>query len=617
MDVVVGYASAPGHAAREGTGRNSYFTAALLTHISESGAVVDVAHLLRLVRHSVLHHSRGTQSPWFNSALSDRAVFILGDDGAPMSVDVSRAFPEEVPLLEVFVGREEVVDWVVGDALLGSSGGGGEVVSGSGEAPSASQVLSAPDVLTGVSDTGAGVHDAVTTATTTTTAAAAAAAIVPCATADAVVPVTPVLDGRVSVVSGLGGVGKSAIAREVCRVARRRLLYPSGIFWVNADSLVSLDRSLRTMAVRAPLSMHRFRDASARAEEVREAVSQWLASHPGWLLVLDNADDPAVVRPYVPTGAAAAAGHVLLTSRASREVLVEAGVMGSGVEVWRVGTLDVGPALSMLASVMRGAEVTGEEVAAVLGGAGSAELDAATWVVGPEGVGGLPLAVQQAGAHMAQVGMSCVEYAARYREVETAVFGGSAGSSTDGSANGAVDTRRRQVDAWLGRHGLGECSGPLAALGVSCLSDLSSLQEGDLDDLASVPVLRRRQLWRAISEPPGVFEVDEAREREVRGFLSGVLRLSEVGCDAVLRGCDVRRLDDLREPRVRDRVAACAGLGSRDKDVVLRAMDSAGGVPLEARLELGYGDVPLLGLTLEFIRQRGRGAALRRGRDVE
>jgi hypothetical protein len=44
-----------------------------------------------------------------------------------------------------------------------------------------------------------------------------------------------------------------------------------------------------------------------------EAVKRWLVGHTGWLLILDNADDLALVSEFLPSGGQ---GHVLLTTRA-------------------------------------------------------------------------------------------------------------------------------------------------------------------------------------------------------------------------------------------------------------------------------------------------------------
>ncbi len=44
-----------------------------------------------------------------------------------------------------------------------------------------------------------------------------------------------------------------------------------------------------------------------------EALKVWLATQPGWLLILDNADDPALLMAFVPR---TDNGHILITSRA-------------------------------------------------------------------------------------------------------------------------------------------------------------------------------------------------------------------------------------------------------------------------------------------------------------
>ena len=44
-----------------------------------------------------------------------------------------------------------------------------------------------------------------------------------------------------------------------------------------------------------------------------EAVKRWLKEHRDWLLILDNADDLAMVREFIPL---AFGGYILLTTRA-------------------------------------------------------------------------------------------------------------------------------------------------------------------------------------------------------------------------------------------------------------------------------------------------------------
>src|SRR5262249_36151163 len=54
------------------------------------------------------------------------------------------------------------------------------------------------------------------------------------------------------------------------------------------------------------------KNAENQGETVK-AVRKWLDDNDGWLLILDNADDLAVVREFIPVGGK---GHILLTTRA-------------------------------------------------------------------------------------------------------------------------------------------------------------------------------------------------------------------------------------------------------------------------------------------------------------
>ena len=55
---------------------------------------------------------------------------------------------------------------------------------------------------------------------------------------------------------------------------------------------------------------------------MRDAVHRWLQANQGWLLIFDNADEPGLLRPYLPRQHR---GHVLLTSR--KQVLQAAGLV--------------------------------------------------------------------------------------------------------------------------------------------------------------------------------------------------------------------------------------------------------------------------------------------------
>ena len=166
---------------------------------------------------------------------------------------------------------------------------------------------------------------------------------------------------------GLGGIGKTQTAIEYCR--RHRSRYDAGVFWVDASSPATLLTGYAKCAQRlelAPLGTPEY--------EAVEAFLHHLESHPGWLVVLDNADDPGEIRDLLPTDAH---GHVLLTTRVQNPDLGRA-------EPLRVDCLPLEQATGFL--LERGHRKPAEQP--------QAERLAAA-------LGGLPLALEQAGAFLA------------------------------------------------------------------------------------------------------------------------------------------------------------------------------------------------------------------------
>jgi hypothetical protein len=281
--------------------------------------------------------------------------------------------------------------------------------------------------------------------------------------------------------------------------------------------------------------MHHFSQGEHRAEDVRDAVLQWLAAHGQWLVVVDNADDVAVFAPYIPQGAG---GRVLITSRLSAQALVAAGCVPLDAQVVHMDMLGHDDALQVLGSVRWNTPLSLPEVVERLGGEGSDEHRAALWLVGHDGVDGLPLALAQAGAYMRQRDMDMCSYVGRFKAVSVQLFGGEERVHL---------TPRALLHTWLQDVGLGAEAQALASAGVDSLHTLWQ-RCSPSPDLSPGSLTGTRLAAAMIDKPPlGPVATDQLRKLwEVRRFLSLHLRVDDSAVDVLTQQCGVRRLNDLR-----------------------------------------------------------------------
>jgi tetratricopeptide (TPR) repeat protein len=113
-----------------------------------------------------------------------------------------------------------------------------------------------------------------------------------------------------AVVHGLGGVGKTRAAIEY---ALRHREAHSALLFATAESPEALERNLAGLT--GMLLPEQPRLAEAETEARIAAVLDWLATHPGWLLVLDNVDAPEAVAAVEAMLGRLSGGAVLVTSR--------------------------------------------------------------------------------------------------------------------------------------------------------------------------------------------------------------------------------------------------------------------------------------------------------------
>ncbi|GAA2427676.1 hypothetical protein GCM10010255_82840 [Streptomyces coeruleofuscus] len=173
----------------------------------------------------------------------------------------------------------------------------------------------------------------------------------------------------VQVVHGLGGVGKSTLA------AHWAATRPHGctpVRWITADSPADVQQGLASLTTA-------LQPALAKALPVKELAEwglQWLASHNGWLLILDNVNDPTDIAHVI---ARAPGGRFLITSRLAT-------AWSQATNVVRLDVLDEAESLALFSRITTAA--------------GPRDLDGAAALCAV--LGYLPLAIDQVAAYLAQ-----------------------------------------------------------------------------------------------------------------------------------------------------------------------------------------------------------------------
>jgi tetratricopeptide (TPR) repeat protein len=189
-------------------------------------------------------------------------------------------------------------------------------------------------------------------------------------------------DGRVHVLAGLGGTGKSTIA---LRVAEQITQLGRPVWWVQAVDAGTVTAKLLGLASDLGAPLGEVTEAQSGRHDPADLLWRFLEGRAGWLLIFDNADDLSALTVGgndVGGGAGwirpSASGLIMVTSRESDQR-----AWGRNTEIHPVSWLDAATGGQVLADLAPAAGTSGEAAAL------------------SQRLGGLPLALHHAGSQLA------------------------------------------------------------------------------------------------------------------------------------------------------------------------------------------------------------------------
>ncbi len=231
---------------------------------------------------------------------------------------------------------------------------------------------------------------------------------------------------------GLGGVGKTQIALEY---AYRHALEYSAVFWIGAETSETIISGLLRIADVLQLPGRDDKDQ----QRVIAAVHRWLTTHSQWLLIWDNVEDLALLDHFLPS---IRQGAVLLTTR--HQTL---GTLARGIDLLPMEQQEGVLLLLRRAKVLE-AEAGSQQMRQL------AERMPAQYAAAAElvtAMGGLPLALDQAGAYLEETQCGLPAYLDHFRTRRAALLQQRGEGSRDHLASVSA-TFTLAITATAGRH---------------------------------------------------------------------------------------------------------------------------------------------------------------------
>ena len=222
-------------------------------------------------------------------------------------------------------------------------------------------------------------------------------------------------------ISGIGGIGKTQTAIEFCYRQILNNNYQT-VLWITAENQVGFNNSyygvvdLLNLANSGSTNTPSSNDSAnqgLKVDEVISLVKRWLTDNPNWLMVLDNLEDPKLIKEYLPTNHQ---GHILITTR-SQSLKGQAAIVQLKKMSPETGTLFLLKRASLIPIDASNLEQlkTDNNFDNKLDGKLNTLIADAQKIV--QAMDGLPLALEQAGAYIQESECYLADYLKAYQDV--------------------------------------------------------------------------------------------------------------------------------------------------------------------------------------------------------